>query len=76
MLLCVMEASMRLQRQAVESGTILCSRSMLGDERALDLGMSLLPYERRLELMERHSNQVLGMIESAQDAAVANAIER
>lgn len=47
----------------VESQTILATRTICGDEKALDIGDEFLSEDALQRLAERHSQQVASMME-------------
>lgn len=48
----------------VESQMILATRTVCGDEKALDLGGEYLTEDAMQRLAERHSRQISSMVES------------
>jgi hypothetical protein len=51
-------------RWAVESSTVLLSRSLLGDERSLAVAGRVLPGEADHRFTDRHTSQLASMVAS------------
>jgi hypothetical protein len=52
-----------LGQQLVEGAVILTARAALGDGRARELGEENLSPKAKIELFQRHPNQVRGMLD-------------